>query len=75
LHAEVDSVSKTTLKIGGMSCGHCVAAVKEALQTVPGLTDLDVKVGEATFGGSVDLAQVKQVIEEEGYTVLEVAHA
>ncbi|HLO02706.1 MAG TPA: heavy-metal-associated domain-containing protein [Symbiobacteriaceae bacterium] len=68
-------MSKTTLKIGGMSCGHCVAAVKEALTAVPGLTDLDVKVGEASFGGSADVEQAKKAVEEEGYTVLTVSRA
>lgn len=68
-------MSKTTLKIDGMSCGHCVAAVKEALSTIPGLAELDVKIGEASFGGSADLEQAKKAIEEEGYTVRSVEKA
>lgn len=68
-------MSKTTLKIGGMSCGHCVAAVKEALTAVPGLSELDVKIGEASFGGSADVETAKKAVEEEGYTVLSVEKA
>lgn len=68
-------MSKTILKIGGMSCNHCVAAVKDALKTVPGLAEVDVKVGEASFAGSADLAQVRKAIEEEGYEVLAESHA
>ena len=31
-----------TLKIDGMTCGHCVASVTEELREVDGVTDVDV---------------------------------
>ena len=37
-----------TLAISGMSCGHCVAAVKSALDAVPGVAVRDVTIGSAT---------------------------
>ncbi|MBK8004930.1 MAG: heavy-metal-associated domain-containing protein [Gemmatimonadetes bacterium] len=35
------------LSIGGMSCGHCVKAVDQALKAVPGVEVQEVKVGGA----------------------------
>lgn len=61
----------TTIKINGMSCMHCVMAVKKALGNVPGLTTLDVKVGEAKVEGPVDAA--KAAIEDAGYDVVSVS--
>ena len=37
-----------TLEISGMSCGHCVAAVKSALNATPGVAVQNVAVGSAT---------------------------
>jgi copper chaperone CopZ len=36
-----------TLRIEGMSCGHCVARVKKTLEAVPALTVVDVSIGSA----------------------------
>jgi copper chaperone len=36
-----------TIRIEGMSCGHCVAAVKGALADVQGLEVVEVKIAEA----------------------------
>jgi copper chaperone len=36
------------LTIEGMSCGHCVKSVDEALRRVPGVVRADVRVGSAT---------------------------
>ncbi|MFZ5825558.1 MAG: heavy-metal-associated domain-containing protein, partial [Bacillota bacterium] len=33
----------TTLKISGMSCGHCVMGVKKALAAIPGIQVIDVQ--------------------------------
>ena len=35
------------MTITGMSCGHCVAAVRQALDELPGVTVEDVAVGSA----------------------------
>ena len=63
----------TTIKISGMTCGHCVMSVKSALKNVPGITGFDVKVGEAVIEGAVDIAKVKEAVEEEGYAVVSVS--
>lgn len=62
----------TTVKISGMSCGHCVMGVKKALSAVPGIENLNVEIGSAKFEGQVDIEAVKNAIEEEGYEVVSV---
>lgn len=62
----------TTVKIAGMSCNHCAMAVRKALEAVPGIRNLELKIGEAKFEGDVNLDAVKAAIEEEGYEVVEV---
>lgn len=44
-------MNQKTLKIDGMSCGHCVARVKKALEGVPNLAVVTVDVGSAKVGG------------------------
>lgn len=66
-------MERTTLTIGGMSCGHCVKAVEGALAGVEGARVERVEVGTATV--SYDPAAVKPerlaaAVEEEGYEVL-----
>jgi copper chaperone len=41
------NMTSLTIPIGGMSCGGCVAGVKAALATIPGVAEADVRVGEA----------------------------
>jgi copper chaperone CopZ len=62
------------LKISGMNCGHCVAAVREALSNVAGVEVDDVSIGSASL--RVDSAKVSRddivdAIEDEGYEVVE----
>jgi copper chaperone CopZ len=62
------------LTIDGMSCGHCVQAVREALSKVPGVTRADValdpsKVGHAHVEGAVERAALVAAIEAEDYRV------
>ena len=61
-----------TLKVEGMSCGHCVKAVTNALSGVSGVTDINVslKDGTASFGYDPALAPLDVIIAaiaDEGY--------
>jgi len=58
-----------TLKIDGMTCGHCVMHVKEALLAVAGVTevDVDLQTGTATVQGG-DFQALVQAVEAEGYS-------
>jgi copper ion binding protein len=37
-----EKVAKRVLKVEGMTCGHCVAAVEKAVGAVPGVESVDV---------------------------------
>jgi copper chaperone len=57
------------LSIQGMSCGHCVAAVRRALADVPGVQVKEVGIGGATIEvpepAPVDAIQA--AVEDAGY--------
>lgn len=46
------------LAIEGMTCAHCVSAVDRALRAVPGVTTMQVRLGEATLALDPDAAPV-----------------
>lgn len=59
------------LSISGMSCGHCIAAVRGALEQVPGVQVLDVKVGKVRLEvepGAVTDATLIDAVEDAGYS-------
>ena len=62
-----------TIKIKGMSCGHCVASVTQALKDVEGITDVEVVLekGEASYQESrpVPLETIKNAISSIGFEV------
>jgi copper ion binding protein len=64
---------KTTLKIEGMSCEHCVHHVTEALKGVAGVSSAKVSLkansAEVEHGDSVTLAALKAAVVEAGYEV------
>lgn len=62
------------LTIEGMSCGHCVMSVREALSKVPGVTKADVtldpsKLGHAHVEGEVSREALVAAVEAEEYRV------
>lgn len=69
-------ISTRTLHIGGMSCDHCVRAVREALGSVEGLAVDDVQIGEATVRPSdpsiawdVLEPRLRAALDEAGYAL------
>jgi copper ion binding protein len=56
-----------------MTCEHCVVAVEEALGRVDGVTDVHVELdsGLAMYSEEkpVDMAAVRQAVEDAGYKV------
>jgi len=59
----------TELRIDGMTCGHCVAAVKKALEKVPGVTAAQVELatGRARVEGEPSLDALLAAVQDEGY--------
>jgi len=67
-------MKEETIKIAGMSCGHCQAVVEKAVKLLPGITKVDVRVREGEAEVSFDesktsLLNIKTQIEEAGYKV------
>ena len=62
-------MATTTLKVTGMTCGHCVAAVDNALKAVPGVTGAEVSLekAQAVVEGSADANALIAAVKEEGY--------
>ena len=60
-------------KVDGMTCGHCAAAVKSAVQkAAPGASvEVDLATGTVSVGGAgaAKPEQVWTAIEQAGYTV------
>lgn len=63
----------STVKIKGMSCGHCVASVTKALEAIEGVTNVkvDLATGEATYdeGQPVDISRIRAAISAIGFEV------
>lgn len=63
-------MQKLSLRIEGMSCGHCVARVTKALQALPGVAPLGVEVGSAQLDfdpAKVSPQRIAQAIAELGF--------
>jgi copper chaperone CopZ len=64
------TMEQTTIAIQGMSCGHCVAAVKGALHRLDGVEVQDLKIGTATVAYDPDRVtpeEISAAIADEGY--------
>ena len=66
-----------TYRVTGMTCGHCVAAVKDEVGGLDGVTDVDVALvegGESTVRvtSAAPLAadEVREAVDEAGYTLV-----
>ncbi len=60
------------ISVSGMSCGHCVNTVTQALKALPGVSSarvsLEDSTAEVTFDdGAVDLETLKAAIREKGF--------
>ncbi|WP_296272063.1 heavy-metal-associated domain-containing protein [Pseudomonas sp. UBA6323] len=59
-------------KVSGMSCGHCVRAITQAIQALDqaARVEVDLAAGLVHVKGSLDAAQIQAAIREEGYEVV-----
>ena len=67
---------KTKLIIEGMSCGHGVKHVKEALEEIETVQNVDVNLENktATFDSNISIEEdkIKFAIEDAGYEVIKI---
>ena len=64
-------MNSLSLKINGMSCGHCVAAVTKALQTLDGVAVDNVSIGQAQVRFDPDRTSadaIARAVERQGYS-------
>jgi copper chaperone len=67
-------MAKQTYQVSGMTCGHCVSAVKHELGRLTGVTGVDVELasGLVTVISDADLAEVdvRAAVDEAGYELV-----
>jgi copper ion binding protein len=65
--------TSSTYTVTGMTCDHCVAAVRQEVGAVEGVTDVQVELATGTLtvasDAPVDPADVAAAVEEAGYEV------
>jgi copper chaperone len=67
-------MAKVTLKVSGMSCGHCVKAIEGSVGELEGVDKVavDLSAGEVTVEYNesvVTLDKIKETIDDQGYDV------
>ncbi|MDR2565165.1 MAG: cation transporter [Bifidobacteriaceae bacterium] len=67
----------TTYKVEGMTCEHCVKAVKEEVGALPGVTGVEVDLAPSatstlsvTSAAPLDHAAVAAAVDEAGYQLV-----
>ncbi|WP_420732729.1 heavy-metal-associated domain-containing protein [Brevibacterium luteolum] len=64
-------MATTRFSVTGMTCGHCEMSVREEVQEIAGVTDVEVshETGQlvVTSESGVDSAAVVAAVEEAGY--------
>ena len=64
-------MERLNLKIEGMSCDHCVRAVRGRLERTPGVKVDEVKIGSALLDydpSKTNVDDIEEAIADEGYT-------
>jgi len=58
-------------QVQGMSCGHCVRAITQALQAADdqAVVEVDLAAGEVRVASTLSSEQISALIAEEGYEV------
>ncbi|CAO3426968.1 heavy-metal-associated domain-containing protein [Azospirillum doebereinerae] len=64
-----------TVKVEGMTCGHCAQTVTKALEALPAVERalVDLKTGEVVVEGTAELGAIRKAIEDAGYEVRDAA--
>lgn len=68
-------MTQVQLEIAGMSCGHCVMAVKNALAGVEGVKVENVSIGKASVSvpDSVTIGTLIDAVADAGYEATQAA--
>ena len=62
---------ETKIVVKGMTCGHCKAMVEKNLSKLEGVetVTVDLASGETKIQGTPDMTEVKEVIDDLGFTM------
>ena len=63
-------MASLTLQIEGMSCGHCLNAVRKSLGNLPGVHIGSVQIGRALLEydpALIDPAKISAAVDQAGY--------
>lgn len=66
-------MTNVTLKVEGMSCGHCVNSIEGAMKTLGASAKVDLASGSVAINyeeNKLTLETIKEAIEEQGYDVV-----
>ncbi|UEA61219.1 cation transporter [Gordonia otitidis] len=67
-------MSTSTYTVTGMTCGHCVASVREEIGEIPGVNTVDVtlETGVVEIGSDRELGrdEVSEAVSEAGYELV-----
>ena len=64
-------MERLVLAIEGMTCDHCVRAVKNRLTSTAGVQVQDVRIGSASLQydpARINVNEIEEAIADEGYT-------
>ena len=67
-------IEQTVVTAPDISCAHCATAITNAVSAIPGVesVNVDIPSKRVTIGhqpGSVDMAEVARVMDDEGYPI------
>lgn len=65
-------MAEITLKIGGMSCQHCVMNIKKAIDGIAGVKSSEVSIGNAKVvydEPQTNKDEIEKTIQDAGYKV------
>lgn len=71
-----ESIKMKIINIDGMACNHCKMSVEKALNSIEGITNVEVslenKNAKIECSEEISNDKIKEVIEEAGFTVIEI---
>jgi copper chaperone len=67
-------MKQVSLQVPEVHCDHCKTSIEGAVSQLSGISNVDVAIAEASVAveydeDTIDLSQIKEAIEEQGYAV------
>jgi copper chaperone len=67
-------MKQVSLQVPEVHCDHCKTSIEGAVSQLSGISNVDVAIAEASVAveydeDTIDLGQIKEAIEEQGYAV------